>query len=65
MFAVLCFFTPTAPMSVGAGGPPGDWQKTATPTPLATSTWSSPNGVPYGGAAAQEGGWRGEGGFRV
>jgi len=37
-----------APLAaVGAGGPPGDWQKTATPTPLATSTWTSPNGIPY------------------
>ena len=36
-------------MAIGAGGPPGAWQNTATPTPLATSTWTSPNGIPYGG----------------
>ena len=40
-----------APMAVGAGGPPGAWQSTATPTPLATSTWTSPNGIPYGGGS--------------
>mmetsp|Transcript_86194 Transcript_86194/g.139840 ORF Transcript_86194/g.139840 Transcript_86194/m.139840 type:complete len:82 (-) Transcript_86194:449-694(-) len=47
MFAILCFKEATAPMSYGAG-PPGTWQLTATQTPLATSTWSSPNGIPYG-----------------
>ena len=47
---------PTAPMAIGAGGPPGAWQNTATPTPLATSTWTSPNGIPYGGEGRLSGG---------
>mmetsp|Transcript_36336 Transcript_36336/g.85441 ORF Transcript_36336/g.85441 Transcript_36336/m.85441 type:complete len:80 (-) Transcript_36336:16-255(-) len=45
MFALLCWKVATAPISVG-GGPPGI--PFATPTPLSTSTWTSPNGIPFG-----------------
>ena len=43
----LCFKSPTLPFSVGAAPPPGP--PFATATPLATSTWTSPNGIPFGG----------------